>query len=177
MILGGFDIMVELDEIELLKLTLSKHFYIREEVEGVHVSGKRVRIDALIVPKEYDQWKNGKQTVFGLEFKKQFDSISDRTKLIVQAIDYRNSKFYARNGDLLDVEVFVYPNPVLDIQDRGFYDRLLGRIGIGFMYFEHRIYGGTMLFMEINGNKIWDSVNGTNGIGKKMNFYKKIGSQ
>jgi hypothetical protein len=88
---------------------LSKHFYISLEVEGLHFSGKKLRIDALIKPKDNSGWKNP-NIIFGLEFKKpEVKHNNQVTNSIKQVIDYahtqwgvfdKNQKFVNRYGYL-----------------------------------------------------------------------------
>jgi len=168
--------MIEDDEIQLLKRDLERYFYIKEEVKGRHIEGFNVRIDALICPKDHALWRNKNKTLFGVEYKKQFESIGDRTKLIVQAMDYRNSKFPTNFGNAY-VKVFVYPNPIINLEDRDFYDRLLGRFGIGFLDYEDAHDGRKVLTMRLSGTKVWDSEIGVSEPGKNMKFERKVGSQ
>ena len=47
---------------------LSDAFEIKTEVFGTHFSGTRLRIDAVLKPKDTAKWKN-KNVVLGIEFK------------------------------------------------------------------------------------------------------------
>lgn len=53
----------------IIKL-LSNDFYIVEQVYGTHFSGARLRIDAIVKPKDISNWKNP-NVCFGIEFKLQ----------------------------------------------------------------------------------------------------------
>lgn len=168
--------MQEQDEIQFVIRDLKRHFHIKEEVKGRHIEGYNVRIDALICPKDHHLWRNKNKTLFGIEYKQQFESISDRTKLLVQAMDYRNSRFPTKFGNV-HVPVFVYPNPIISLEDRQFYDRLLGRLGIGFLDYEERYGGKKVLTMRLSGSNIWNTETGVSGVAKNMKFERKVGSQ
>ena len=174
--IAGVVKMIEEDEIQLLKRDLERYFHIKEEVKGRHIEGFNVRIDALICPKDHALWRNKNKTLFGIEYKKQFESISDRTKLIVQAMDYRNSKFPTNFGNLYG-PIFIYPNPIISLEDRMFYDRFLGRLGIGFLDYEEKYDGRKVLTMRLSGTNIWNSDTGVSGVAKNMKFERKVGAQ
>lgn len=171
--------MLESDEIEFVKHNLKPHFDFRYEVKGRHLSGKNVRIDALARPKDYNEWRNKDLTVLGFEFKKEFESTGDRTKLIAQAIDYRYSRFFIAK-QYRTVPVFVYPNPFKGLEDEAFFVRLLGRLGVGFVDYRdnHQLLGLDKMFtLNLNGTVIWDSIDGVRHNGRINKLQIKYGSQ
>lgn len=115
---------------------LSPYFHIKEEVEGRHFSGKSVRIDAIVTPREPSEWK-GDSVCFGVEFKDfnnfgtSFDT-KDYTRWWAQAFDYAHSSFDGYGF----VHVFPYncmsrfaSNVGTDVAM--FFSKFLGQVGIG----------------------------------------------
>lgn len=67
---------------------LAHHFHIHQEVTGLHPSGKRLRIDAIAVPRDSSQWARP-DIALGIEFKRATASgRRDSSKVIRQCIDY-----------------------------------------------------------------------------------------
>src|SRR5690625_1122351 len=89
---------------EILINAISPFFNISEERWGKHVYGDNVRIDMIVQPKRHDQWRGGKNTLLGIEVKPDYDNFNHITGLLVQAIDYRNSKWRLKGGDFRSEE-------------------------------------------------------------------------
>lgn len=91
---GLFIMKTENEFISSVLEEISDDFVCKREIWGTHFSGKRLRIDAVIKPKEVSLWKN-KNILFGVEFKlpSKQESIGNDTKLITQAIDYHCTKW------------------------------------------------------------------------------------
>lgn len=72
---------------------LQPHFTIATEVWGTHPTGKRLRIDAIAVPRDSDSWARP-DIALGIEFKAPTDRPEERrdrkgsAKIISQCIDY-----------------------------------------------------------------------------------------
>jgi hypothetical protein len=72
---------------------LQSNFTIATEVWGTHPTGKRLRIDAIAVPRDREHWARP-NIALGIEFKAPTDRIQDRrerkdkAKIISQCIDY-----------------------------------------------------------------------------------------
>lgn len=163
---------------------LAAHFDIFEEVWGSHWSGKRVRIDAVIKPKDDTLWKT-KSPSIGLEFKnfRKFDpsiSMKDYTKWWSQCHDYAETNFDGHGY----VYVFSY-NGFSHYRGRSpntsasaFAERFWGRLGVGEL---EPGFGGwprrPCLTLRINGtNKIWTEVDGVRD-GQRMSMERKFGSR
>jgi hypothetical protein len=73
--------------------SLSSHFLITEQVIGTHPSGKRLRIDAILRPRDPSPWSRA-NIALGVEFKAPTDRDDERrdrkanAKIISQCIDY-----------------------------------------------------------------------------------------
>ncbi|NBW14947.1 MAG: hypothetical protein EBR82_43800 [Caulobacteraceae bacterium] len=155
---------------------LSKHFFIHQEAWGTHWSGKRVRIDAIIQPRDPSGWKD-EYPRLGVEFKNyhsfnpSFD-IKDYTKWWVQCHDYAETNFDGHGY------VFVFPyngfshyrSRTKSVADSALAVRFWGRMGVG------EIQPNDLLFVMHGTNKIWSERNGVMG-GTTMSMERKFGSR
>jgi hypothetical protein len=68
---------------------LRRSFHVHEEVWGTHCSGKRLRIDAVLVPVDPVDWKDTQPAV-GVEFKmpRNDPGYRDFTRWAAQAVSY-----------------------------------------------------------------------------------------
>jgi len=96
--------------IKVLK-DLQKFFYVKKSVTGRNLyDHKRVRIDAVIVPRNPEKWANP-DIIFGVEFKKPESIIcnKDRIKLARQCIDYHYSEFEVKPNLFKRFPILFYP--------------------------------------------------------------------
>lgn len=79
---------------QIILSSLSNYFEIKEEVQGRHMTGALVRIDAVIKPKNIGDWKN-KDIAFGVEFKSpaKLKSLGGQLHFMKQCVDYSYSNF------------------------------------------------------------------------------------
>jgi len=163
---------------------LEPHFHVFEEVTGTHWSGRRLRIDAIIKPKDDSEWKT-KAPSIGLEFK-NFRSFSpsidmkDYTKWWSQCHDYAETHFDGHGY----VYVFSY-NGFSHYRGRSsngsaaaFAERFWGRLGVGELQPTFDGYPRRpSLVLRINStNKIWSEVAGVKD-GRRMSMERKFGSR
>lgn len=67
---------------------LEPYFHIHREVTGLHPAGKRLRIDAIAVPRDLNQWARP-DIALGIEFKRSAASArGDSSRVIRQCLDY-----------------------------------------------------------------------------------------
>ena len=69
---------------------LAPHFHIRQEVWGTHPHGKRLRIDAIVFPKDDSGWKRP-DVALGIEFKRADNGrggTTETTAWAAQCVDY-----------------------------------------------------------------------------------------
>jgi hypothetical protein len=156
--------------------SLSAHFTVHEEVWGNHWSGKRIRIDAILVPKDDSLWKT-KSPRLGVEFKnfRSFDpsfSIKDYTKWWAQCHDYAETSFDGHGY----VPVFSY-NGFTHYRKRisnevaaAFAIRFWGRLGVGELQPED------LMFVMNGTNKIWSLSRGVID-GSRISMERKFGSR
>jgi len=145
---------------------LSQYFFIQEEVDGVHFTGKKFRIDAVIKPFDVTGWKNP-NVAFGVEFKQtsiEYD-IRGVTGLIRQAYDYQHTDFETFGK----IPILICPlklHPILGDGAISFTRHLLGKFGIGeIRNTPHR--GLSIIFQE--SHYIWDEKNGLS-LGRYWSF-------
>jgi hypothetical protein len=155
---------------------LSRHFVVHEEVWGKHWSGKRVRIDAVLIPKDDAGWKT-KSPRLGVEFKnfRSFDpsfSIKDYTKWWAQCHDYAETSFDSHGY----VPVFSY-NGFTHYRQRinnestaAFAIRFWGRLGVG------ELRPDDLMFVMNGTNKIWSESRGVID-GSRISMERKFGSR
>jgi hypothetical protein len=146
---------------------LSKYFTIYREVAGTHLSGKKVRIDAVLSPKPEQNFKNNKCFI-GLEIKRGDDSVGEITKQISQSVDYSNSNF----GDFGFLYVFCYPDPFRGnwSSENTFSERLIGQLGVGFLS------ESPTLELRLKGHRLWTAAEGAVDA-KHWSLKRKFGSK
>jgi hypothetical protein len=102
---------------------------------GIHPTGKNLFIDALIRPKDTTKWRSGDRTVFGIEFKRDYEKGGSLIKHIAQSIDYSQSEWYYKGKKIGKIPILLYPSPAQSKHPYntidGFLIRLLGMFNIG----------------------------------------------
>ena len=74
---------------------LSDNFEIKNEVCGEHFTGRKVKLDSVLIPKHNAEWRN-KNLVFGIEFKNPLvNEVNNRRDedMLAQCLDYAFSTF------------------------------------------------------------------------------------
>jgi hypothetical protein len=105
------DFMTEDAMTEVVLRRLEPWFDIEREVWGQHPTGRKCRIDAVIVPKDGGKWKRPEMAL-GIEFKvtaarKYMPGMKELTAWTAQAIDYSFAE-WGRYGRL---PIFLCPSP------------------------------------------------------------------
>lgn len=175
------------DESDVRKKVLSRlshNFSIEEEVWGTHWSGKRMRIDAIVIPKDDSGWKT-KRPRLGIEFKNfrgfraSFD-MKDYTKWWAQCHDYAETKFDGHGY----VYVFSY-NGFSHYRQRAgressaaFAVRFWGRLGVGELQPTEDGYPRqkSLMFVLNGTNKVWSEARGVLD-GGRISMERKFGSR
>jgi hypothetical protein len=155
---------------------LSKHFFIHQEAQGTHWSGRRLRIDAIIQPRNPSLWKDENPRL-GVEFKNYHGfspSIDwkDYTKWWSQCHDYAETDFDGHGY----VPIFSY-NGFSHYAGRtgsqgnaAFAVRFWGRLGVG------EIQPDDLLFVMNGTNKIWSERRGVID-GARISMERRFGSR
>lgn len=153
---------------ELLLNQLSKYFFIEREIIGTHFSGKKMRIDAILRPKDNSEWRN-KELAIGLEIKSPLmEEVNNRrdTDILAQCLDYSFCKYEG----IKDIIIVICPLlPSLKRNDKLI--RFLSRYNIGHLDFT----GGT-ISMSLAGQQFW-SERYIPSILKKSLFKTKYGNR
>ena len=175
------------DESDVKRSVLSRlapHFDVHEEVWGTHWSGKRIRIDAIVTPKDDSGWKT-KRPSLGIEFKNfhgfraSFD-MKDYTKWWAQCHDYAETKFDGHGY----VYVFSY-NGFSHYRRRAgressaaFAVRFWGRLGVGELQPTEDGYPRqkSLMFVLNGTNKVWSEARGVLD-GGRISMERKFGSR
>jgi len=146
---------------------LSKHFFIEKEVFGTHFSGCRLRIDAVVKPKETSMWKN-KNVAFGIEFKakEKLDGLKASTHWVKQCIDYANTQWDSYGY----IYVFSCPN-IFEKDDEIYLNRILSDLGVGVLR-DNNYHGWTFYLQDRH--RIWSEKDGICE-GKKWSLIRKFG--
>jgi hypothetical protein len=155
---------------------LSKHFFIHEQAEGTHWSGRRLRIDAIIQPRDLSGWKDERPR-FGVEFKNyhgfnpSFD-MKDYTKWWAQCHDYAETDFDGYGY----VSIFSYNGfshyaaRIGNSTSAALAVRFWGRLGVG------EIQPQELLFVMNGTNKIWSERRGVID-GARISLERRFGSR
>ena len=152
---------------ETFLLHLEKDFHISREVKGVHMSGKTLRIDAILKPKNTDGWLNPNITI-GIEFKdpSKISSSEGRGKydMLAQCLDYSMTEF--EGTDFESTIIMLCPSIAKDKND---VYRFLSRYNVG--YIDTSDYYGIEMRMGHVGIPLWSSIQGDMRI--KKSYWRK----
>lgn len=153
---------------------LDKDFLCEKEVLGTHFSGKRMRIDAVIKPREPELWKN-QDVAFGIEFKddfmldRTFDTVNF-TKWLAQCMDYSHTEFDGYGY----IFIFVCPELVSRValgREHHFLVNLMSQLGIGELK-EHKRHGLSLMLSQ--DHRMWSEKKGVES-GKRWKLERKFG--
>ena len=149
---------------------LKEFFYIKKQVKGKHLSGKKMKIDAVITPKDTTDWKN-KEIAFGINFKlpKKLEDLHSLISLMGEYVDYSNTKFEGYGFiPILACTAFEVDYTYSDRRTLTAFRHFMNVFNIGEIC---QIYRGlTIAFAE---NYIWND--GVAEGGKRWLFKKKFG--
>lgn len=137
---------------------LSQHFFIQREVWGQHCTGKRLRLDAALRPRDPQPWFDA-NPAFGVEFKNalvySFDT-RNFTAWAAQAVDYTHVNWagYER------LMIFTCPPVSMGLKTYGndaarLMVRVLGQLGVGELGKE-----STGWTLWLNGDRLWQQGRG-----------------
>lgn len=151
---------------------LDPHFHIKEQHEGTHFTGKRMRADLLIAPKDTTGWKN-QRIVFVVEIKRGDASRrgwGECSRHAAQSVDYANTRWDGL-GHLIVLSYPIWlPCNVQNWETNSFVIRLLGQMGAG------AICVGEHIDLILSGHSLWNSKQGIQE-GKHWGLERKFGSR
>ena len=153
---------------------LGQHFHIAREVGGTHWGGSRLRLDAVLKPKDPSGWKGGDSVALGVEFKDPSRLAVDAAgplQWLAQCQDYTATDWDSY-GPLY---VFTCPSlsGLLPPDGRWWVERIMGQMGIGELY-QHPALGWT--FSLHGSQRLWTEKGGTER-GKDWSLTRKVGSR
>jgi hypothetical protein len=177
---GAFANLTEEEFRYFVEQDIEKYFHIDREVWGTHLSGAKLRIDAVIRPKDTSEWAN-KDISFGVEFKSpsMLKTLGSQLAFSKQCIDYTFTKF--QNYGFLPILMF--PKLTVDafITERCAqgYRHIFNQYLVGEMdYYEHYCteYKNKVLCIKMaDTHCIW--ANGIVYEGKRNKLIPKFGSK
>lgn len=133
---------------------LSDAFHVEREVRGRHWTGKSVRVDAVLRPKDSSNWTEADPAIL-LEFKNFFTSHN----AVSQCIQYTCSEFQGVDGPR---QVYLYPGFRSVMAQAGNRDnyaatcRIYGKANVGELNVETYPAGVSPVF-RMNGHAVWIS--------------------
>lgn len=150
---------------------LSEFFYIDRQVTGEHLSKKKLRIDAVISPKNKDEWRN-KEIAFGVEFKSptKNDRLHNQIDFMKQCVDYSYTSF-GKYGfiPILSCPRFELDSTYSDVKSLTALRHFLNAFQVGELDETHR--GLSIIFAD--DHFIWEA--GKVSLGKRWMFEKDFG--
>lgn len=151
---------------------LDPYFTADREVHGVHYTGKQLRLDAVLRPRDPTGWA-GPAPAFGVEFKNALSGPSDTrrfTSWAAQAVDYTYTE-WTGYGRLM---IFTCPAVSAGLVPYGdaairLMVCVLGQLGVGEL--GQTAYGWTL---RLNGDNLWSQ---RYGVHRKWSLIPKAGSR
>lgn len=170
--------MSEQDVKERYLRVLRAHFAVQEQVTGQHLSGKKMRLDAVLRPLVIEGWKNP-DVALGVEFKdvdrfSQSYDTKNLTSWLAQCVDYANTKWDGYGF----IYLFACPSLVDEVPphvlgNEMFVRNFMGQMGVGELK-NLQNYGLTIL---LHGHhRIWSEQRGLES-GRYYNLVRKFGSR
>lgn len=163
----------ELQAVQAWTQLLAPHFQIEKEVEGIHWTGRKMRIDMVLHP--LFEWHGGGHQPIGFEIKKPD---TNDAKLVGQAVDYANTQWNSRiirKPVVMFIAVFApkYHNPEMPCETHGHLltEQLLGRLGV----INFDLKDKTGLELRVSGEKMWSPSKGVRAL--NWSAQRKIGSR
>jgi len=172
---------------------LDAHFHIWRQVPLKHWTGQRFRVDAVMQPRDPDQWKD-EHPVFAVEFKMplafhtdhdRWGATKDFTAWAAQAVDYANSLWEGSSPQRL--RIFACPSVTAPFEAIGpsdidsptlttpsFYmSRLLWQLGVGELA---KLVGDGWTLLGQGDHVLWSQRRGVHE-GKRWSLTPKAGSR
>lgn len=153
---------------------LEQHFHVDREVEGKHATGKPLRLDAVLRPRDASQWSRP-DIAFGVEFKNvTSEDTCNYTRWAAQAIDYTYTEWdgYGRLAIFTCPGVLTAYRETFRTADGVFAEGLLGQFGVG----ELLLRCGPGLTLAQQKRVIWTELEGPK-LGKTWALRVKTGSR
>ncbi len=158
---------------------LDPHFHVHREVHGTHFSGKSLRIDAVVVPRDSSQWKD-QGVALGVEFKDVARLRGDTTNFtswLAQCVDYGNTNW---NG-FGYLHVFACPSLVDGVPGERagpgsavwILPRVMSHLGVGEL---REVERTGLTFLLQGSHRIWSETHGVE-CGARWSLKRHFGSR
>lgn len=156
---------------ENVRVRLAPYFYIYDEQDGMHWSGRKLTIDWVIKPRDQSDWAS-KDIMFGVEFKGSGENFGKTTRHLAQCVSYTETRFDIASGRL--IPILSCPPCVpdyLDCKTTEWVKRFIGQLNVGQVSWDNRL----KLCIEHTGHIIWSERNGVQE-GRRWSLRKRVGS-
>jgi hypothetical protein len=155
---------------------LDPYFTADREVWGTHCSGKRLRLDAVLRPRDPTGWADP-PPAFGVEFKNAYAGSFDTrhfTTWAAQAVDYAHTQWDGYGPLTIFAcpaisAAFAADRTASALAAARLMVRVLGQLGVGEL--GETGYGWTL---RLNGDNIWSE---RYGVHRKWSLDRKVGSR
>jgi hypothetical protein len=136
---------------------LDPYFVIRREVEGTSCLGSRMRIDAVLRPRDATGWADP-DPAFGVELKNPNAGYStkDHTKWVAQAVDYTHTSWDGYGRLLIATCPPVTQEVPGGLSAEWMLVRIVGQLGIG----ELGISRSQGWALRVSGERVWSQDSG-----------------
>ena len=154
---------------------LDPYFTADREIWGTHCSGRRLRLDAVMRPRDPSGWRDP-SPAFGVEFKNAYAGSHDTrrfTAWAAQAVDYAHTEWEGYGP----LTIFACPPISAAFTGPGAWGEgagwlmvwVLGQLGVGEL--GQTGYGWTL---RLNGDNLWSE---RKGVHRKWSLVRKVGSR
>jgi hypothetical protein len=153
----GTEFHSEADPAEWVCQQLDPFFMIRRQVRGAHCSGRRLRIDAIMRPRDRSGWTDP-DPAFGVEFKNPAAATGTKsyTQWAAQAVDYTHTDWEGYGRLLIATRPPVTERVLGGVSAEWLLVRVLGQLGVG----ELGISPAQGWTLRLSGNRVWSQNSG-----------------
>lgn len=161
----------ESDIVNRIRIHLLPHFFVHHEQWGTHWTGKRLRVDMILVPRFKEEWSRP-DIMFGVECKKYGDGWGKTSRHFAQCVAYTDTVFDMAKGKL--IPILSAPSFIpkdIDQETKEWLRRFAGQLNVGELCRTER--RGVQIFHT--GHLIWGEKSGVYE-GRRWSLRKRIGS-
>jgi hypothetical protein len=136
---------------------LDPFFVIHREIWGTHCTDRRLRIDAILRPRQKSGWTD-EDPAFGVEFKNPAaaDGTKAYTKWAAQAVDYTHTNWDGYGRLLIATCPPVTQGVLGGVDAQWLLARVLGQLGVG----ELGISPSQGWMLRVSGERVWSQASG-----------------
>lgn len=135
---------------------LDPFFEIRRQIQGTHCTGRRLRIDAILRPRDVTGWADP-DPAFGVEFKNPGAAGTQvYTTWAAQCVDYTHTNWDGFGRLLIATCLPVTGGFLGRVDAEGLLVRVLGKLGVG----ELGISPSQGWALRVSGDRVWSQASG-----------------